>query len=235
MLALASSNIFFSLQKMKHIRLLPTSPFSHNKSVASIPPPVEEQRLEEADDEALMLSINQGVERAMEVLYQRYARYAYTLAYRILRDSAAAEDIVQDAFLAVWRKANSYKEQHGSVRSWLQAIVHHRAIDRVRSNGYRDQHFTRLEQEHEQELLSEQPEVWEEAWQRQQAQFIRGALAQLPLEQRQVIELGYFGGYTHTEIAERWNIPLGTVKGRMRLGLQKMKQLLREQGMENHS
>ena len=139
---------------------------------------------------------------------------------------------MQEVFLSVWRKADSYQKHHGSVFSWLQAIVHHRAIDKVRSAAYRDHQWTPLQAEGEQDPPSEQREVWEEAWQQEQGKLIRLALEQLPSEQRQVIELAYFGSYTHTEIAEQQNIPLGTVKGRMRLGLQKMKQLLREYGLD---
>ena len=195
-------------------------------------PASTDQKERDLDDEELLLAICDGSELAMDILYQRYYKYAYALAYRIVRDSTTAEDIVQVAFLSVWRKAASYQEQQGSVRIWLQAIVHHRAIDKVRASAPRDARWIPLQIENEQDPPSEQPEVWEEAWRREQALLIRSALAQLPPEQRQVIELGYFGGYTHAEIAERWNIPLGTVKGRMRLGLQKMKHLLRERGVE---
>ncbi len=194
--------------------------------------PSLDQKAQDLDDEGLLCAICDGAEWAMDILYQRYYKYAYALAYRMVHDSTFAEDIVQDVFLAVWRKAASYQEQQGSVRSWLQAIVHHRAIDKLRAAAHRDAQWVPLQVENEQDPPSTQPEVWEEAWRREQALLIRSALAQLPPEQRQVIELAYFGGYTHAEIAERWNIPLGTVKGRMRLGLQKMKHLLREQGME---
>jgi RNA polymerase sigma-70 factor (ECF subfamily) len=181
-----------------------------------------------ASDETLMVALAQGAEWAMEQLYQRYARYVYALAYRILHDSGIAEDIVQDVFLSVWRKALSYQEQQGSVRNWLQAIVHHRAIDKVRASTHRDHQWTQLQAENEQDPPSEAPEVWEEAWQKEQATILRNALAQLPQAQRRIIELSYFAGYTHIEIAERENLPLGTVKGRMRLALQKLRNLLRE-------
>jgi len=184
-------------------------------------------------DEELISAICQGFEWALEMLYQRYQRYAYALAYRILHESTSAEDIVQEAFLAVWRKADSYQRHHGSVYSWLQAIVHHRAIDRVRSAAYRDNQWTPLQTEGEQDPPSEERDVWEEAWLQEQGKLIRQVLEQLPTEQRQVIELAYFDGYTHAEIAERNNIPLGTVKGRMRLGLQKMKYLLSEFGLDS--
>ncbi len=186
----------------------------------------------ELSDEDLISAICCGAEWALELLYQRYYRYAYALAYRILHENTLAEDIVQEAFLSVWRRADSYQKQHGSVHSWLQAIVHHRAIDRVRASARRDQQWAPLQAENEPDPPSDQPEVWEQAWRQEQRELIRRALEQLPAEQRQVIELAYFGGYTHAEIAQRWNIPLGTVKGRMRLGLQKMKHYMREQGVE---
>ena len=201
-------------------------------------PVTRSQIHEEISDEELIHAICSSEEWAMEMLYTRYHRYAYALAYRILYDSTAAEDIVQEVFLSVWRKAPSYQRQHGSVYSWLQAIVHHRTIDRVRSAAYREQQWKPTAQqdegEHgrEQEIASQQPDVWEEAWERERRALIRRALAQLPIEQRRVIEQGYFEGYTHAEIAQHENIPLGTVKGRMRLGLQKMRLLLQEYGLE---
>ncbi|HYT28219.1 MAG TPA: sigma-70 family RNA polymerase sigma factor [Ktedonobacteraceae bacterium] len=193
---------------------------------------------EAASDEELMAAICGGSEFALELLYERYHRYAFFLAYRILHDPAAAEDIVQEAFLALWRKADSYQQQHGSVHSWLQAIVHHRAIDKIRASAHRDQQCISLQagrdksDSYEQDPVSAEPELWEQAWHDEQSRLIRAALNQIPAEQRQVIELAYFGGYTHTEISEQWNIPLGTVKGRMRLGLQKLKLLLQEDGID---
>jgi len=183
-------------------------------------------------DEELIAAICLHAEWAIELLYQRYHRFAYSLAYHILRDSTAAEDIVQEVFLSIWQKAASYQRQNGSVHRWLQAIVHHRAIDKVRAAAHRDYQWNT---ENEQDPPSEEPELWEQAWYAEQQTLIRTALEQLPPEQRQIIELAYFGGYTHTEIAEQWNIPLGTVKGRMRLGLLKMKRLLQEQGLEEAS
>jgi len=187
---------------------------------------------ENSTDEELILAICGGAEWAMELLYRRYARYTFALAYRILRDVPTAEDIVQEAFLLVWSKAAYYQRQEGSVRSWLQAIVHHRAIDKIRSASYREAHCSPLQTENELNLPGEQPDVWEEAWRNEQQTLIRSALAQIPAEQRHVIELAYFGGFTHAEIAEREGIPLGTVKGRMRLGLQKLRLLLQEYGVD---
>ena len=196
-----------------------------------------EARADLADDE-LIAAICDGAQWAMELLYERHARYAYALAYRVLHDVSAAEDVVQEAFLSVWRKAGSYQKQHGSVHSWISAIVHHRAIDVLRTAAYRESQWTKgtYGAENEQDVvgaqfIASQPDVWEQAWRSEQQRVIRAVLEELPAEQRLVIEQAYFGGYTHAEIAERWRIPLGTVKGRMRLGLQKMKHLLEERGI----
>jgi RNA polymerase sigma factor (sigma-70 family) len=187
---------------------------------------------QEMSDEELISAICSRAEWAIEILYQRYHRYAYSLAYHILYDSTAAEDVVQEVFLSIWQKAASYQRQNGSVYRWLQAIVHHRSIDKVRAATHRDYQWMPLQVENEQDPPSEEPELWEQAWQGEQQKLIRAALEQLPPDQRLVIEQAYFGGYTHAEIAEQWHIPLGTVKGRMRLGLLKMKRLLQEQGLE---
>ena len=183
----------------------------------------------EPTDEYLISAICKGEESAIEVLYERYHRYAYSLAYRILREPVASEDIVQDAFLSIWRKASSYQAQNGSVQSWIQAIVRHRAIDKIRASAHREYQWTPLQADNEQDPPGEQPDVWEQAWQSEQHRIIREVMLQIPSEQRMVIELAYFGGLTHAEISEQCHIPLGTVKGRMRLGLQKMKSLLAEQ------
>ena len=187
----------------------------------------------EPTDEQLISAICKGEEYAIEILYERYHRYAYSLAYRILSDPQAAEDIVQDTFLSIWRKAPSYQAQHGSVHSWLQAIVRHRAIDKVRAAAHHDHQWNPIQVDNEQDPPDEQLDVWEQTWQCEQHRIICAVLDQIPAEQRVVIELAYFGGYTHTEISEQCHIPLGTVKGRMRLGLQKMKILLAEQELDS--
>jgi len=187
--------------------------------------------LAQASDTELLAAIAQGEEEALEHLYERYARLSYALAYRLLHDSLAAEDLVQEAFLAIWRKAGTYQPQQGSVYSWLQAIVHHRAIDRLRSAANRDQLCAPFEPDMEQQTLSAEPDACDQVWHGEQRRMVLAALAQIPPEQRQVIDMAYFGGYTHVEISEMLHIPLGTVKGRMRLGLQKMKSLLDESGI----
>jgi RNA polymerase sigma factor (sigma-70 family) len=222
-LALQAPTTFVITPRVKAIQPNPT--FVANKTTAV-------QLRQEMSDEELISAICSHAEWAIEILYQRYHRYAYSLAYHILRDNTAAEDVVQEVFLSIWQKAASYQRQNGSVHRWLQAIVHHRAIDKVRAATHRDYQWTPLQVENEQDPPSEEPELWEQAWQGEQQKLIRAALEHLPPDQRLVIEQAYFGGYTHAEIAEQWHIPLGTVKGRMRLGLLKMKRLLQEQGLE---
>lgn len=180
------------------------------------------------NDISLLAAICQGSEKAFEVFYQRYHRYAYTLACRIVCDAHLAEDIVQDAFLAVWGKAATYQESLGSVKSWLQAIVQHKAIDWLRSAPHRDKQWTILLGESAEEPVFKHVDVWEEAWQKERRAILLHVLEQLPAEQRRAIAWNYFGGCTHSELAVRWRIPLGTVKGRVRLGLRRMKILLGE-------
>ena len=184
-------------------------------------------------DQALLrtLSLN-GSEWAIEQLYNRYKHYSYALAYRILGDSSLAEDVVQDAFFALWQKAFSYQQELGSVKTWLQAIVRNRALDKVRSSTYREYQFAHLLEMDEHDVPSIDAEMWEQVWGGEQSVFIRKALAQLPPEQRQVIALNYFSGYTHMEIARQLQLPIGTVKGRIRLGLRKIKLLLQADGID---
>jgi RNA polymerase sigma-70 factor (ECF subfamily) len=184
------------------------------------------------DDEELLAAMCFGAEWAMEVLYQRYYKYAYALAHRIVRDNMVADDIVQEVFLSVWRKAASYQELHGSVRTWLLAIVRHRAIDSVRATMSRNYQCTSLQGTQEQDPPSKEPELWEEAWHQERDLILHDVLAQLPVKQREAIELRYFDGFTDAAIADHLHIPLGTAKGRIRLGLQKMKLLLCQYGLE---
>jgi RNA polymerase sigma factor (sigma-70 family) len=190
--------------------------------------------LDQASDEELIAAITEGEDVALELLYERYERLAYALAYRLVHDCQVAEDIVQEAFLAIWRKAGTYRTHHGSVYNWLLSIVRHRAIDRLRSASNRKQLCAPLDVEIEQYPLCTEPDACDQVWQSEQRRLVLAALAQIPEEQRQVIDLAYFDGYTHAEIAEMLHLPLGTVKGRMRLGLQKLKVLLEKSGMNEH-
>jgi len=187
---------------------------------------------DELSDEALINAIAEGAEWAMEPLYERYNRVLYSLAYRMVADHQVAEDLLQDAFLSVWRRATSYSPQSGSVRSWLISIVHHRTIDYLRAVRRRAGLKEVTWEEVELDERTAFPDVWEEALRSVQSAQLRAALLNIPSEQRMVIELAYFQGWTHSEIAAGCEIPLGTVKARMRLGLSHLKRLLAQMGVD---
>lgn len=177
-----------------------------------------------------MQAIASGAVWAMEILYARYARVLYSVIYRMVADQQVAEDLLQDSFLSVWRRAVSYLPQQGEVRSWLFSIVHHRAIDHLRSLQRRAaiHKLSLADVEQDEQIASS--DAWDAAWLSIQRTQIREALMSLPKEQRLVIELAYFQGWTQAEIAEGCQIPLGTVKARVRLGLLHLKRLLEKQG-----
>jgi len=187
----------------------------------------------EPSDEALLNAIADGAVWAMETLYQRYSRILYSLAYRIVADHQVAEDLLQDAFLAIWRRATTYSPQTGEARSWLISIMHHRTIDYLRRVRRRSTLVMQAPiEEVEQDESIAHPDAWDAAWQSVKSSHVRAALMQIPTEQRLVIELAYFQGWTHTEIAAGTQIPLGTVKARMRLGLLHLKQALIQFGID---
>ena len=187
----------------------------------------------EPSDEALLNAIADGSVWAMETLYQRYSRILYSLAYRIVADHQVAEDLLQDAFLAIWRRATTYSPQTGEARSWLISIMHHRTIDYLRRDRRRSTLVMQAPiEEVEQDESIAHPDAWDAAWQSVKSSHVRAALMQIPTEQRLVIELAYFQGWTHTEIAAGTQIPLGTVKARMRLGLLHLKQALIQFGID---
>ena len=153
---------------------------------------------------------------ALERLYDSYGAMAFSIAYRITGDRTAAEDVVQEAFLGAWRNAARYVDARGSVRTWLLSIVHHRAIDAVRR---RRQTSELPETEGALPEALTLPDTWAAVEQRLDRDTVVAALASISEVQREAIELAYFGGLSQTEIAERTGVPLGTVKGRLRLGL----------------
>ena len=164
---------------------------------------------------------------AFEIVFDRHGGAAYSLAYRIVGDRARAEDSTQEAFLSLWRSGARYDRARGSVRTWLLGIVRNRAIDLLRRDVLE---APRLAFEEEMtERGSSREETDEEALRRDAARQVRGALKELPADQLRVVELAYFGGMTHSQIAEMLGMPLGTVKGRMRLGLEKIRTQLAEQ------
>lgn len=177
--------------------------------------------LRELADEELMQLVAAGDARAFELIYARHSTVAFSLAYRICGAQAAAEEVAQEAFLSVWRSGSRYDRARGSVRTWLLGIVHKRAIDALRRGTV---HERRRAADPERAVVVEAPERTDlEAVRREEAREVRSLLTELPREQRQVIELAYFGGFTHEEIAHMVETPLGTVKSRMRLGLAKMR------------
>jgi RNA polymerase sigma factor (sigma-70 family) len=187
---------------------------------------------DEPSDEALLTAIAGGAVWAMDSLYQRYSRILYSLAYRMVADHQIAEDLLQDAFLSVWRRSTSYSPQAGAARSWLISIIHHRAIDHLRRVRRRSSMQEAPLEELEFDETTAVADVWDEVWRSVQSSQVRAALMKIPTEQRMVIELAYFQGWTHTEIAEGTQTPLGTVKARMRLGLNHLKRALLEAGID---
>ena len=177
---------------------------------------------DDADREVLD-AIAGGDHGAIAVLYDRYKTMAYGLALRITGDASLADDVVQEAFVGAWRNAGRYATERGSVKTWLLAIVHHRAIDAVR----RRRPTSELPEHEEAPPPSlTLPDVWSEVAGRLDRAEILSALATLSVVQREALELGYFSGLTQQEIAVRTNTPLGTVKSRMRLGLLQMRRAM---------
>jgi RNA polymerase sigma-70 factor, ECF subfamily len=187
----------------------------------------ERQYLLLADEDLISLA-DGGNTQAFAALYDRHARVAYSLAYRMMGEHQAAEDLVQEAFLKVWRSAGSYRVEKASVRTWILSILNNRGIDELRSSASRRRTRDRVEA---QTTTSQPSEAFAETWRNSQGEQVREALRGLPPEQLTVLELAYFSGYTHKEIAELLGLPLGTVKGRMRLGLQKIREYFDSRGM----
>lgn len=177
----------------------------------------------DSDDRMLDL-LSRAEPEGIEMLYDRYGSLAYTLAYRVLRDAGAAEDVVQEAFLSIWRRASTYRSDRGSLRTWVCSIVHHRALDRLRGRAGRARNDIALE--HAPVESSSFSDTWDRVVESLEREEIRTALGTLSVEQRETIELAYFGGYTQTEISDLMKVPLGTVKGRTRLALRKLRDTL---------
>jgi RNA polymerase sigma-70 factor (ECF subfamily) len=177
-------------------------------------------------DEELMARVYEGDTRAFEVIFDRHAGIAFSLAYRMCGRRPLAEEIVQEAFMSLWRSTARYDPNRGSVRSWVLRVVHNRTIDAFRrelsssSNDVSDEWIS--------EALPARERTEDEVERRSDARLVRSALERLPADQRQVIELAYFGGFSHAQIAKALGLPAGTVKGRMRLGLNKLRIALGE-------
>jgi RNA polymerase sigma-70 factor, ECF subfamily len=171
-------------------------------------------------DEDLISLVEAADAEAFATLYDRHSRAAFSLAYRMMGERQASEDLTQDAFLKVWRSAKSYRAERGSVRTWILSIVHNRGIDQIRSQASRRRTQDKIEAT---APRSQPSEAFAETLRNSQRDQVREALDTLPPEQLKILELAYFSGYTHVEISDLLCLPLGTVKGRMRLGLKKIR------------
>lgn len=181
----------------------------------------------QARDEELVERLVERDERALERLYERYGRATHSLVLKILRDPARAEEVAQEVFLKLWRRPSSYVPGRGTFATWLLSVAHHRAIDELRTRRYE---LLPLGDGSNgaPELVDESDDLAETAWIREQRVVVREALGLLPASQRQAIEMAYFLGLTQREIADRLGEPLGTIKTRMRLAMQKLRVSLEE-------
>jgi RNA polymerase sigma-70 factor (ECF subfamily) len=178
-------------------------------------------------DEALVALAARGDDGALAELYDRFGHVAYGLALRIVRDPTLAEDAVQDAFLAVWRSAGRFVPERAKASTWILTLVHRRAVDIVRR-----------EEPRRTEPLETAPQTnagltEDEAWLRLQRTRVQEALRRLPDQQREALELAYYGGFTQSQLADRLGEPLGTIKSRMFAGLARLRELLDDTGQEH--
>ena len=184
------------------------------------PDPFVRRDLAHLSDEALVALVERGQDSALGELYDRFGGPAYALAVRIVRDEALAEDAVQDAFLTVWRTAARFVPERGRAGTWIMTLVHRRAVDLVRREEHRRA-----------EPLEAAPEPQEQAAEdvaslRLERERVRDALRLLPDQQREILELAYYGGFTQSELADRLGQPIGTIKSRMFAGLSRLRDLL---------
>src|SRR5215475_3131739 len=189
---------------------------------------VKREKAERLADEELMPLIGAKDPEAFAVFYDRHGGVAYSLAYRIVGDPGAAEDVTQEAFISVWRSGARFDRARGSVRSWMLSIVRNRAIDSLRAGAASKAPKLTFDDDAALEQRPAEELTEEEAIRHETASEVRGALGQLPGDQSKVIELAYYGGFSQSEIAEMLGVPLGTVKGRMRLGMEKIRSELAE-------
>ena len=177
-------------------------------------------------DDRMLDLLAQGEPEGIEMLYDRYSGLAYTLAYRVLNDAGSAEDVVQEAFLSIWRRASTYRSDRGSLRTWVCSIVHHRALDRLRGRAGRARQDVALD--HAPIEVTSVSDTWDKVARELEREEVGRALTELSVEQRETIELAYYGGYSQTEISDLMKVPLGTVKGRTRLALRKLRGVLEQ-------
>jgi RNA polymerase sigma-70 factor (ECF subfamily) len=178
----------------------------------------------EPEDGLLLQRAAAGDNDALLALHKRYANLVYSMAWRVLQDVGLAEEVTQDVFMKLWRQGQRYDPDRGRFSAWLLSVTRFAAIDRLRQEGRRPSAVDLPGEDLDQQTALEQMLATDHAsWER--GQHLRLLLGELPPEQRQVVELAYFGGLTHSELAEQLGLPLGTVKGRLRLGLERLRGL----------
>jgi RNA polymerase sigma-70 factor, ECF subfamily len=179
-------------------------------------------------DEDLISLVGDGDAQAFALLYDRHSRVAFSLAHRMLGERQAAEDLAQEAFIKIWRAATSYRAGRGGVRTWILSVVRNQGIDQLRANATRRRTLEKVEAS---TPRSQPSEAFVETWRNSQRDQVREALNTLPAEQWKILELAYFSGYTHVEIADLQGLPLGTVKGRIRRSLKRLRDHCEARGM----
>jgi len=179
-------------------------------------------------DEAVVALVARSDEEALAELYDRFGRVAYGLALRIVRDEKLAEDAVQEGFLTVWRNADRFMPERGKASTWLLTLVHRRAVDLVRREDRR-----RTDPLPETTELTSGDSAADDAWLRFERERVQAALRQLPDQQREALELAYYGGFSQSELAERLGQPVGTIKSRMFTGLARLRELLADPNGES--
>jgi len=184
------------------------------------------ERLQPPDDE-LMARVAEGDSDALAQLFQRYAGAVYSLGYRMLNDREGAEELLNEAFVRVWRQAPSFDARRGKFSTWLMSVARNLGIDQLRSRRARPQRSDPLTPDDpDLDPIDERMNVEQDVWQGERRRLIREAMRELPPAQREALELAYFEGLTQSEISARLGDPLGTTKTRIRLGLQKLRDLL---------
>lgn len=171
------------------------------------------------DDDLVMARVKTGCARAFDVLYDRFCDRAYRIAWSVCRDDGRAEDAVQETFISIWKTRTTYQD-HGKVASWVLTVARHRAIDIARHDTWLASHRT---SDDDLQVVHEPHGVAEQVLARAEARDLLSLLARLPTLQREVLALAFYGQLTHSEIAARLDLPLGTVKGRLRLGLNRLR------------
>ena len=186
---------------------------------------------EQLSDDLLLRRIAQRDASALESLYERHAQVVFNLIVRIVRDPATADEVLQDTFWQAWQKAGDFRAD-GAVAAWLYRIARNKSLDRLRRERARPQLATELPEETLASLASPQPSVEQEAARSWQRQYLQGALAAIPSEQRRCVELAYFEGMSQQQIANHLQTPVGTVKTRLRMAVEKLARMVRAAGLQ---